>query len=101
LNTEYLRIRKEEIKMSFDEIAKRSGLAKRPCIGIINNEGKYSNPTDATRRAIEQALGLDQKETPPELSDGEKALLELFSRVPADKQEMVVEMIRVALKSQE
>lgn len=32
-----------------------------------------------------------------ELTDGEKALLELFRRVPEDKQELVLQMIRVAL----
>ena len=45
-----------------------------------------------------------QKITPPEepqLSEGEKMLLELFRRVPEDKQALVLQMIRVALGSQE
>ena len=37
----------------------------------------------------------------PELSEGEKMLLDLFRRVPEDKQELVLQMIRVALGSQE
>ena len=36
----------------------------------------------------------------PKLTEGEKALLELFRRVPLDKQEVVLEMIRLALRTQ-
>lgn len=36
-----------------------------------------------------------------ELTEGEEMLLELFRRVPEDKQELVLQMIRVALKSKE
>lgn len=47
----------------------------------------------------------DQKEKPTvvdgELTDGEKLLLDMFRRVPEDKQELVLQMIRVALGSQE
>lgn len=35
-----------------------------------------------------------------DLNDGEKTLLELFRKVPADKQELVLQMIRAALGSQ-
>ena len=37
----------------------------------------------------------------PKLSEGEEMLLDLFRRVPEDKQELVLQMIRVALGSQE
>lgn len=37
----------------------------------------------------------------PQLSEGEKMLLDLFRRVPEDKQALVLQMIRVALGSQE
>ncbi len=37
----------------------------------------------------------------PKLSEGEKVLLDLFNRVPEDKQELVLQMIRVALGNQE
>ena len=45
-----------------------------------------------------------QKITPPEepvLSEGENMLLDLFRRVPEDKQALVLQMIRVALGNQE
>ena len=45
----------------------------------------------------------EKKETPskPELTEGEKGLLELFNRVPKDQQQLVLQMIRAALGSQE
>lgn len=36
----------------------------------------------------------------PELTEGEAALLELFRRVPEDSQQMVLDMIRAAVKMQ-
>ena len=45
----------------------------------------------------------EKKDSPSEtdLSEGEKMLLDLFRRVPEDKQELVLQMIRVALGTQE
>ena len=43
----------------------------------------------------------DQKNSPeePKLTEGEKMMLDLFRLVPEEKQQMVLEMIRVALKT--
>lgn len=46
----------------------------------------------------------DEKKTSPsevQLTEGEKVLLDLFSKVPADQQQLVLQMIRAALSSQE
>ena len=45
----------------------------------------------------------EKKDSPvePQLNEGEKALLDLFNRVPEDKQQLVLQMIRAALGSQE
>lgn len=45
----------------------------------------------------------DKKTSPtePTLSEGEKMLLDLFKRVPEDQQQLVLQMIRAALGSQE
>ena len=45
----------------------------------------------------------DKKESPsePQLTEGEKMLLDLFNRVPKDQQQLVLQMIRAALGSQE
>lgn len=37
----------------------------------------------------------------PELTEGEKLLLDLFNRVPEDRQQLVLQMIRAALGSPE
>ena len=37
----------------------------------------------------------------PQLTEGEKMLLELFRQVPDDQQQLVLQMIRVALSSRE
>ena len=45
---------------------------------------------------------MERQKTSPEelvLSEGEKMLLELFRRVPKDKQELVLQMIEIALKT--
>ena len=43
----------------------------------------------------------EQQNTPeePKLTEGERMLVELFRLVPEDKQQMVLEMIRIALKT--
>ena len=45
----------------------------------------------------------EKKDSPTELqlSEGEKMLLDLFNRVPEDKQKLVLQMIRAALGNQE
>ena len=49
------------------------------------------------RQEFKKNIPTDKKD----LTDGEKALLDLFNRVPKDKQELVLQMIRVALGNQE
>lgn len=45
--------------------------------------------------------GNENSPSEPVLTEGEKALLELFNRVPEDQQQLVLQMIRVALGSRE
>ena len=51
--------------------------------------------------SVDYLLGREQK-TPPdeELSESEKMLLELFNRVPADKQAVLLQLLRTALEIQ-
>ncbi len=52
----------------------------------------------------EYLMGWDEKKdspSEPELTEGEKMLLDLFNRVPEDQQKLVLQMIRAALGSQE
>ena len=95
------------------DLARATGLSK----GGISNyvTGRYEPKSDIISK-LAKALncsemwlwGYDvpmERETPPtltkdELSEGEKALLELFNRVPEDQQKLVLQMIRAALGSQ-
>ena len=63
---------------------------------------KALNVSEAWLMGFDVPMERDTEEIPPksaELSDGEKMLLKLFKQVPEDKQKMVIEMIRVALKT--
>ena len=98
-----LKNRKKELKMTLDELSEKSGTAKRTIEDIFR--GATKNPRIDTMQAIERALGLTMEETQKspqdELSEGEKMLLDLFNRVPEEQQDLVLQMIQVALKSQE
>ena len=50
---------------------------------------------------IEEPCENENSPTEPQLSEGEKMLLDLFNRVPEDKQQLVLQMIRAALGNQE
>ena len=50
----------------------------------------------------EYLMGWGEKENSPDerqLTEGEKAMLELFNKIPEDKQAIVIEMIRAALQT--
>ena len=50
---------------------------------------------------IEDASEKGHSPSEPQLTEGEKVLLDLFNRVPKDQQQLVLQMIRAALGSQE
>lgn len=95
MDIENLKIAKQKSGLTYDEIAKRSGLSKRTIAGFFSNDPKYSNPSIATLNAIEKALGLNQPSlewTEEEqalgvgrhqtyLSDKEKELIEIGSEI--------------------
>ena len=65
------------------DLAKALGTTPAYLMGWEENEEKNDSPTE------------------PQLSEGEKVLLDLFNRVPEDQQQMVLQMIRVALGGRE
>ena len=107
---EIMRIR--QLKQA--DLARATGLAK----GGISNyiTGRYEPKSDVISK-LAKALNCSEMwlwgyDVPmervntsspeePELSEGEKMLLDLFRRVPEDKQALVLQMIRVALGNQE
>ena len=98
------------------DLARATGLGK----GGISNyvTGRYEPKSDIISK-LAMALGVSEmwlwgydvpmereKRNAPsptikELSEGEKALLDLFNRVPEDQQKLVLQMIRAALGSRE
>lgn len=96
------------------DLARATGLSK----GGISNyvTGRYEPKSDIISK-LAKALGVSEmwlwgydvpKERPkennspaePKLTEGEQILIDLFRRVPEDKQQMVLQMIRAALGSQ-
>ena len=65
------------------DLAKALGTTPAYLMGWEENEEKKDSPTE------------------PQLSEGEKVLLDLFNRVPEDQQQLVLQMIRAALGSRE
>lgn len=96
------------------DLARATGLSK----GGISNyvTGRYEPKSDIISK-LAMALGVSEmwlwgydvpmersvkKDSPSEdsLSEGEKMLLDLFRRVPEEQQQLVLQMIRVALGNQ-
>lgn len=92
------------------ELSRLTGIYK----GTINNYllGKYEPKQDKLEKIAEALnvspvwlMGYDvpmerEKNTPEklQLTEGEEMLLDLFRRVPVESQQMVLDMIRIALK---
>ena len=103
----------EQSKQSYQELEKITGIKKsslqRYASGVTTKI-----PLDVIEKLAvafnvsqEYLMGWseDEKEkkspNEPTLTEGEKMLLDLFNKVPEDQQQLVLQMIRVALNSQE
>ena len=108
-----LRMRKD-LGWTQEELAKRMGYRSKSTINKIEMgindipQGKIAKFAEVLGTTPAFLMGWnDEAETKnntpgePKLTEGEKALLELFSRVPEDKQQLVLQMIRAALGTQE
>ena len=99
----------EESNMSYQDLEKLTGIKKsslqRYASGVTTKI-----PLDVIEKlsaafnvSQEYLMGWDEKKdspSDPELTEGEKILFDLFRRVPEDKQQMVLQMIRAALGNQ-
>lgn len=105
---------RQEQGLTLEQVAKVVGVGKSTVrkweTGMIANmkRDKIAALSKALHTTPAYLMGWNdvQKETPPlptkeELSEGEKALLELFNRVPEAQQKLVLQMIRAALGSQQ
>ena len=102
--------RRRELGLTQEELARRMGYKSKSTINKIEMgindipQGKIVKFAEVLSTTPAQLMGWNEEESPPdkvELTEGEKALLDLFSRVPEDKQQLVLQMIRVALGNQE
>lgn len=93
-----------------EDLAKRMGYKSKSTINKIElgindiPQSKIVQFAEVLGTTPAQLMGWEEEKNSPKepmLSEGEKMLLELFRRVPEDKQELVLQMIRVALKSKE
>ena len=101
--------RRKELKMTADELGAWLG-KDRSTIYRYENGNIEKFPTDilkpiaeALQTTPEALMGWEEESSPSEeikLSEGEQALIELFRQIPEDKQQMVLQMIRVASGNQ-
>ena len=104
---------REERNMSQTQLAIKTGYTDRTSISKIESgkidiaQTKLSVFARALGTSVETLIGLENKPSTSEnlsaqkpLTEAQRALLDLFSRVPADKQNLVVQMIRAALETQ-
>ena len=74
-----------------------SGVTSKIPLDVIEKLSKTFNVSQ------EYLMGWDEKKNSPgerQLTEREKALVDLFNKVPDDQQQLVLQMIRAALKSQ-
>ena len=101
---------RQERGMTLEQVAKVVGVGKSTVrkweTGMIANmkRDKIASLAKALGTTPAYLMGWKEteKQTPPsitkeDLSEGEKALLDLFNRVPEDQQKLVLQMIRAAL----
>ena len=105
---EKIRVAREAAGLTQEELGKRCNTTKQT---IYKYEtGKVTNiPIDRLEK-IASVLGVSssyligwdsKKNTPsePELTEGEKKLIDLFRKAPADRQELVLKMIETAIEN--
>ena len=99
---------REQKNLTLEEVAKRCETTKQT-IYKYENEIVTNIPYDKIvllSKALDVTpsylFGWDEKKdspSEPQLTEGEKVLLDLFRRVPEEHQQMVLQMIRAALSN--
>lgn len=104
---------RQERGLTLEQVAQVVGVGKSTVrkweTGMIANmkRDKIADLAKALGTTPAYLMGWDESQsknapslTKEDLNEGEKALLELFNRVPEDQQKLVLQMIRAALGSQ-
>ena len=101
---------REKQNMTLDDVAKRCRTTRQTIFkyenGIVTNipYDKIELLAAALNVTPSYLFGWEENKKAPDelqLTEGEKMLLDLFNRVPEDQQQLVLQMIRAALGSQE
>ena len=101
---------RQEKRLTLEQVATVVGVGKSTVrkweTGMIANmrRDKIADLAKALGTTPEYLMGWNEKKdspSAPQLTEGEKMLLDLFNRVPEDQQQLVLQMIRAALGSQE
>ena len=102
---------RKQLGLTQEELAKKMGYKSKSTINKIEMgindipQSKIAQFADVLGTTPARLMGWDEEEKnspeEPKLTEGEKILLDLFRRVPEEKQELVLQMIRVALGNQE
>lgn len=98
MDIELLKKAKKEKRLSYDDLARLTGYSRSTITNIFL--GYIEFPRHETIQELYRVLGIEdeqQKSPPSELTEGEKKLIELFNRVPVEKQEIVLQMLRAVL----
>ena len=94
------------------DLARLTGLGKggisnyatgryEPKADVINKLAKALNVSEMWLWGYDVPMEREKRKSPdePTLTEGEEMLLDLFRRVPEENKQMIVEMIRAALKT--
>lgn len=109
-----------ELSFKIKELRQKRGMTLEEVANIVGvgkstvrkwETGMIANMKRDKIALLAQALGTtpaylmgwnEEKPSPPAItSEGEQALLDLFRQIPENKQQLVLDMVRLALKTQE
>ena len=102
--------RRKELGLTQEELAKRMGYKSKSTINKIElgindiPQGKIVKFAEVLFTTPAYLMGWEEEDNSPaelKLTEGEEMLLNLFRKIPEDKQQLVLQMIRAALGSQE
>ena len=107
---ERIKALRKERGLTLEQVADIVGVGKSTVrkweTGMIANmkRDKIAALAKALGTTPEYLMGWDENKNSPSepvLTEGEKAILELFNRIPEDQQKLVLQMIRAAVGNQE
>ena len=94
MDIELWKIKKKELKLTFNDLSKETGLSVRTLKSLFTEE--RANATTFTVQAIERALGLKNDQI--DVSPKTKEIVDLLMQLDDDKLEDALSVIRIIAK---